>query len=83
MGTIEEGGRSPEYPVKSKEVQQHREKIICNRRWLSGTSDVTTVGVQRGFKLPVLHLPPFVTPRCSVWSEPFLEARGFCRTHSP
>lgn len=32
LGTFKKGGRSPECPRKSKEVRQHREKIVCNSR---------------------------------------------------
>lgn len=83
LGTIEKGGRNTEHPRKSKEVQQHREKIICNSGSLSGMSSVATVDIQRDFKLAALKMPGFVNPHCSVWSEPFLGVREFCRTHSP
>lgn len=46
-------------------------------------SSVTAVDVQRNLKLAAFRLPPFVTLHCSVWSEPVLEVRGFCRTHPP
>lgn len=32
LGTFSEGGRSPECFRQSKEVGQHREKIMCNSR---------------------------------------------------
>lgn len=83
LGTIEKGGKCPEsVPESSRRFKEDREKIICNSRWLLTTSSVTTVDVQRGFKPAALKLPPFVIPHCSVWLEPFLKVRGFCRTHS-
>lgn len=79
---IEKGGKCTESVPESSRRCEDREKIICNNRWLFSTSSVSTVYVQRGFKPAALKLPPFVILHCSVWLEPFLEVRGFCRTQS-
>lgn len=78
LGIIEKGGKCPESVPESSRRCEDREKII----WLFSTSSVSTVYVERGFKPAAFKRPPFVILHCSVWLEPFLELRGFCRTHS-